>query len=600
MKTYHFSRLNQLTFFILLIGGGLFSCSSDDSVISTIAEPTITGFSPSSGEVGGIVTISGTNFSATTSKNIVKFNGVAAVVNSASATSLSAIVPIDATTGKISVTVDGQTVTSADDFTVIGASASGPSITGFSPASGEFGTTVTITGTNFSTITSENKVKFNDMEATVSSASPTSLTVTVPDGATTGKISITVNEQTTISVADFTVTSVAITSLSITEGEIGASVIIYGANFGTDAADLTIDFNGATSTINDLTNTSITTTVPDNAMTGDVTISKGGRTIRGPVFTVTYEEDPNTVYVVGTGTLLGIRAIYWKNGVPVDFGNESYTNVANTITVDGEDVYITGSEVRNKYEYPMCWKNGEEVFLSLAVSGADVSVGSDSKATHVTVVGSDVYVSGYEPKTSTNTAHRIAKYWKNGSRITLTDGTVHAQAHCIAVVNNDVYVGGQNEFKAAYWKNGAMTVLEEAFSSVNDIVVVGNDVYVAGQDNQQRAVYWKNGTAIGLSGGIVAYAIEVSGNDVYVVGYGTDSESGNVVAKYWKNGTPVNLTDGSRPAFASDIAIVEDDIYISGSSTNNNGEEIAKYWKNGKPLNLGKNLNARSIAVIKP
>src|SRR5207244_7879315 len=67
-------------------------------------------------------------------------------------------------------------------FTTVAA----PTITGFSPASGPVGTAVTITGTNFDPVASENQVKFNGVLATVTAASATSLTASVPGGATTG------------------------------------------------------------------------------------------------------------------------------------------------------------------------------------------------------------------------------------------------------------------------------------------------------------------------------------------------------------------------------------------------------------------------------
>ena len=61
----------------------------------------------------------------------------------------------------------------------------------FSPKSGPIGTTVTITGSNFSTIPPNNIVYFGAVRATVSSATSTSLTVTVPVGATYAPITVT-------------------------------------------------------------------------------------------------------------------------------------------------------------------------------------------------------------------------------------------------------------------------------------------------------------------------------------------------------------------------------------------------------------------------
>jgi sugar lactone lactonase YvrE len=79
-----------------------------------------------------------------------------------------------------------------------------PTITSFTPTSGGIGATVTITGTNFSTTASSNVVKFNGTVATVSSATATSITTTVPTGATTGKITVEVAGKTATSASDFT------------------------------------------------------------------------------------------------------------------------------------------------------------------------------------------------------------------------------------------------------------------------------------------------------------------------------------------------------------------------------------------------------------
>ena len=69
-----------------------------------------------------------------------------------------------------------------------------PAITGFTPASGPTGgagsTTVTIAGTNFSATAANNTVMFGAVRATVSAATETQLTVTVPFGATWQPLSV--------------------------------------------------------------------------------------------------------------------------------------------------------------------------------------------------------------------------------------------------------------------------------------------------------------------------------------------------------------------------------------------------------------------------
>jgi hypothetical protein len=79
--------------------------------------PKLTSFSPGSGVVGTSVTITGSGFTDVTA---VKFNGHAASSYTRdSSTQITAIVPLGATTGKISVTTAGGTTTSATSFTVV-------------------------------------------------------------------------------------------------------------------------------------------------------------------------------------------------------------------------------------------------------------------------------------------------------------------------------------------------------------------------------------------------------------------------------------------------------------------------------------------------
>jgi len=88
----------------------------------------------------------------------------------------------------------------------LGAFAQVPAITSFAPTSGPIGTTVTITGTNFSAAPASNIVFFGATQATVTAASATSLTVTVPVGATYQPITVNVGGLIAYSAMPFTVT----------------------------------------------------------------------------------------------------------------------------------------------------------------------------------------------------------------------------------------------------------------------------------------------------------------------------------------------------------------------------------------------------------
>jgi FG-GAP-like repeat/IPT/TIG domain/Secretion system C-terminal sorting domain len=81
-----------------------------------------------------------------------------------------------------------------------------PTIISFIPASGPIGTVVSIKGTHFDPVSSNNIVYFGAVKALVSSATDTSLTVSVPIGATYQPISITTNNLTAYSSKPFDVT----------------------------------------------------------------------------------------------------------------------------------------------------------------------------------------------------------------------------------------------------------------------------------------------------------------------------------------------------------------------------------------------------------
>ena len=249
------------------------------------AAPAITSFSPASAAPGTTVTISGTSLAGATA---VAFNGAAAVFNVISATQIQTVVPAGSSTGKVTVTTAGGTATSATDFVVTGGP---PSISSFSPTTGAAGTTVTITGTNF---TSVDLVSFGGASALYSVVSPTELHAAVPAGAASGKIVVATSSGSAQSATDFTVTSSspppppaapAISSFSPSSGASGTSVTITGANFASASA---VSFAGTAATYTVVSATQITATVPAAAASGRIGVTTPGGTAQSTSdFTVT-------------------------------------------------------------------------------------------------------------------------------------------------------------------------------------------------------------------------------------------------------------------------------------------------------------------------
>ncbi|SFG43735.1 YD repeat-containing protein [Duganella sp. CF458] len=161
----------------------------------------ISEFSPNSGAGGIQVSIYGSGFSEVATNNAVTFNGVSAVVLSATKTMLTVAVPANASTGKISVSNANGTATSSSEFVI--ATAKTPTITSFSPAMGPAATAITVTGTNFGAQPAANKVKIGEYAAITSSASPTQIVTSVPTIAASGKISVTTAMGKAVSANDF-------------------------------------------------------------------------------------------------------------------------------------------------------------------------------------------------------------------------------------------------------------------------------------------------------------------------------------------------------------------------------------------------------------
>jgi hypothetical protein len=231
---------------------------------------TITGISPTSDMVGATVTITGTNFSAVRTENIVSFNGTICTVSAATTTTLTVTVPQKATSGIVKVIVNNHTVT-GPVFTVIPTPTSGdPTITSISPTTGYPKDTLTITGTNFSTTYTDDVVKLNNIDATVIGATPTQLQVKVPANATNGAITIKVKNSNVTTGPNYSVLKEAVvTSIVPSSAKSGDLVTINGANFGIMIKYTGVRFqSGAYAKLISVEDNKIVFTVPPNASTG--------------------------------------------------------------------------------------------------------------------------------------------------------------------------------------------------------------------------------------------------------------------------------------------------------------------------------------------
>jgi len=88
-------------------------------ILAQSSPPAITSFAPTSGPIGAIVTISGSNFNTSKDSNIVYIGGLKANVSAATSTTIIVTVPIGTTSGLIAITSNGLTTYSSQRFSIL-------------------------------------------------------------------------------------------------------------------------------------------------------------------------------------------------------------------------------------------------------------------------------------------------------------------------------------------------------------------------------------------------------------------------------------------------------------------------------------------------
>lgn len=148
-----------------------------------------------------------------------------------------------------------------------------PTVTGFSPTVGYPGTAVTIGGSGF---TSATDVMFNGVSVGAGNFtinSDAQITTAVPDGASTGFISVVNPGGSGSSSNPFTVPTgpePIITGFFPKSGPVGTMVTLVGINF---TGATSVQFNGLSASFTVISDTKITTTVPAGATKGRIKVT---------------------------------------------------------------------------------------------------------------------------------------------------------------------------------------------------------------------------------------------------------------------------------------------------------------------------------------
>jgi hypothetical protein len=270
------------------------------STSATLAPPAlvITSLLPSSGAAGTVVSISGTGFGSTQGNSSVTFNGTPATVASWRNTGIIVTVPAQTASGNVVVTVSNIQSNSVL-FTMLPA----PTITSLSPTSGPAGTSVTISGSNFGSANGQS-VRFNGVEAAVSSWTDTTILTTVPGNATDGLVIVTTADGLVSNGVGFTV-PLTIISLEPMSGPMGTTVAITGSSFGANQGTGTVTVGGTPLQVFSWTDTQIVGTVGMGTTSGPVSVQQAGNTVSGPTFTISSNFDRYKIVPQSLGLLVG-------------------------------------------------------------------------------------------------------------------------------------------------------------------------------------------------------------------------------------------------------------------------------------------------------
>ena len=339
-------------------------------------DPVISGLNPDSGPAGTSVVITGANFGASQGTSTVTFNGVTALPSTWSDTSITVPVPATAATGPVVVTVGGQ-VSNGETFTV---TLPAPSITGLDPALGRVGAPVAISGENFGATRGTSTVTFNGTPVeTYTSWSDASITVAVPEDATTGNVLVTVGGQVSNGV-EFTVdetgpgVTVTETTLDVDEGDTGTLDVDEG---DTGTYQVKLDTQpGASVTVTPTSGETAVATVSPATLTFTSTNWNTAQTV-----TVTGVEDDDGVNGTATITHTAASSDSGYNGNAIAIGsvevsvedNDPFGVVVTEATLDVREGR-TGT-----YQVRLATKPGADVTVTPA--SGDPAVATVSPAT---------------------------------------------------------------------------------------------------------------------------------------------------------------------------------------------------------------------------
>jgi hypothetical protein len=365
--------------------------------------PTLSSVSPTSGYVASPVTLTGTNL--TTAQTVQFGTGSMAPVTSATATTVTSLVPSGAKTGAVTILTDGGTAAGPGTFTVLAPTLS--SVPGGTPE-----VVVALVGNGFLDATA---VTFNGVASpSIHVTDNTHLSASIPELASSGTYPVQVvspEGSSNVISAMVTVPAPVVSSFAPASGPVASTITVTGL-YLTGTTQVTIGGVPATFT---LAADTLIVTVPATAVTGPIVVTTGeGTGASSTPFTVqvqvTIPQAPDDLLV---GTPFSFTATV--TGTPTTSVTWSVQEGMTGGSVTGSGVY-TAPATAGVYHVLATSTVMPSSFASVAVPVNSACLNpADSAGSAVTVVDLAYLISAYGSSTGAANYNARADYNGDGS-----------------------------------------------------------------------------------------------------------------------------------------------------------------------------------------
>lgn len=222
----------------------------------------------------------------------------------------------------------------------------------FMPTHGATGTQVTLTGQGFSATLANDTVSFNGVAATVLSASSTQLVVSVPAGATTGPISVTVGNQTAATTSSFVVDDGSvpptITAVSPTIAGPGTTITVTGTHLDPVPGETSVEVGGYPEVLKSISDTQLQFSLTGAGSTNGYVVVQtpyGIAQSATPIILLPSNVSPSNIVSVGVATTNG-QAVNLNIGAAGQMGVVEFNATSSSwLSLQASNMSTSGSTI---------------------------------------------------------------------------------------------------------------------------------------------------------------------------------------------------------------------------------------------------------------